>query len=210
MIAAFALVLLLPATTGMAAKQLPAKESVVTSKDWNVAFTQPINPSSVNATSVYVVDAAGTKMGNIVSVSKDNAKVVVVKAPTVGYKNEGVYTLHISQSVTSTEGIAMKDSAYMKFTIEKAKVEEVIDYKQFVLGSWNTEYSGFPIQATFNKDMTTNVVVPGLLNSKGDYTINGSQMTMDIMGKQVSGTIQKISDNKFTITSSGSIMTFTK
>lgn len=83
------------------------------------------------------------------------------------------------------------------------------DYKQFVWGTWNTTYSSWSIQATFNSDMTSDVVVLGLINT-GEYSIDGSEMTMSILGKTVSGAITKVSNDEFTITSGSTVLRFTK
>lgn len=203
------LLLVLP-TVGMAAAwPTPPSGPVQPTKEWKVTFNQAVDVSSSNLAKIYVLDAQGTKVGNLVSISPTNAKIVVVAPPTNGYQNGATYTLHIDRSITAKQK-SMKDHVDMPFSIvAKATEEPVVDYKQFVLGTWKTTYSGFSVQATFKEDMTIDVV--SVISGKGSYTINGSTMNLNIIGKNVTGEITKVSDTQFTVTTSaGKQLTFTK
>lgn len=198
--------MIFPATGTASAVQWKEPSSAVQpTKVWKVRFTKQVNEQYVNPNTVYVLGAEGEKIGNLVSVSQDDAKVVLVEAPNGGYESEGNYTLHIDQSIASKlENEVMEHSVEMKFTIEP------VDYKQLVLGTWNSSYNGYSIKATFKEDFTSDVVVLGLKNS-GTYSLNGPEMTMTILGKTVAGKITKISDHEFTITSaSGSVIKFNR
>lgn len=204
------LLLVLP-TVGMAAAwPTPPSGPVQPTKEWKVTFNQAVDVSSSNLAKIYVLDAQGTKVGNLVSISPTNAKIVVVAPPTNGYQNRATYTLHIDRSITVKQK-SMKDHVDMPFSIvAKATEEPIVDYKQLVLGTWKTTYSGFSIKATFHEGTVVDVDA-GISKSTGSYTINGSTMNLNIIGKNVTGEITKVSDTQFTVTTSaGKQLTFTK
>lgn len=209
------LFLLVPTLSAMAAtvQWSSPTEPVSTTKDWSVRFNQSVFADSINANNVYVVDAVGNLVNTVATVSSSDDRIVVVASPTGGYEHGKTYTLHISQAVSTKQNKQLlKDAVEMQFTIAADPTPlpdptPSTDYTQYVLGGWTLNYGAYQnIPVTFKSDMKTEVM--GMV---GDYSISGSEMSVSILGRQVSGTITKISDREFTITNaSGSVAKFTR
>jgi len=95
--------------------RLEEKTAVSPSKEWTVTFNMPIDPSSVNNETIYVVDEWGYQVDTVV-VCGDDGKSAIVK-PVIPYRNGGKYELVIGSGVKSTSGVLLKQPMRMKFTI---------------------------------------------------------------------------------------------
>lgn len=208
MMACLSVVFLLFPTVGTAATtQWEAPVKVVQpNKTWSITLSSAVNSNSLGA--VYVIGEDGKKVATEVSLAPNNDRVVVVKAPKQGYALSKTYTLYIDQTLTSKSGVAiLKNGTKMPFTIVDKALES---YEQLVLGTWNTVYQDYPVKVTLYANFALNATVLDM-EATGTYTLNGSKMTVNLIGNTVSGTVTKISDREFIITSaSGSVMRFTK
>lgn len=199
--------LLFPSTGTAETTQWPYSEkAVLPDKQWKVTFSEQVDANTVNNDTVYVSTVDGKKIDVNAYVLPDNPKLIIVEPPSGGYDLGETYILYIDQSISSySKNEHLKSNIEMKFSIVSS------EYAQFVLGTWNTTYLGYSIIATFNEDYTNRAVIPGFISSTGYYSLNGTNMTVRMLGKTVSGEITKVSDREFSITSaSGNVMYFTK
>lgn len=199
------IMLLFPATSFGATQFTSPYKSVQPDKVWTIHFNRLVNPNSITLNTVYVLNASGNPLNNEVSVSSKDGSIVYVQPPQGGYVNSETYMLHIDKSIAANkDGMALKDHIEMPFTIEEMPL------KSFIIGTWHTNYSGYSINITFNKDSTVDVDA-GVIKSNGTYVLNGSSLSLTMLGRTVTGEVAKTSENKFTVTTkSGTVLTFNK
>ncbi|MEK4384779.1 hypothetical protein MKZ25_03135 [Solibacillus sp. FSL W7-1464] len=175
-------------------------------KQWEISFSEQVDRDTVSNETIYVSTISGKRVDTSFSFSSDKPNLVVVEPPIGGYDLGETYILHIGQSVGSfPHNERLKNHVEMKFSIISS------ENHQFVQGKWDTTYQATSIIAIFNADFTSKVTIPGLISSTGYYSLEGSYMTLRMLGRTVSGEITKVSDREFYITSaSGSVMYFTK
>ena len=180
-------------------------QPVLPSKMWTITLNESVLASSVNANTIYVTDDTGNRVNTTATVSNTNDQMIYVYPPTNGYTHGKTYTLHISKSIASKQyNQTLQDDIYMPFSIA------TVDYKQFVLGTWNTTYNGLALSIAFNNDMTTNVIATAF-GIPGTYSITGSEMSVNLLNRQLTGTIKQLSNSSFMIVdASGNTLTFTK
>lgn len=196
------LLLSVPTVSTMAATSWKTPtQPVLPTKMWSITLNESVLASSVNANTVYVTDKMGNLMNTTATVSTANDQIIYVHPPTNGYDHGKTYTLHIDKSIASKQhSKTLQDNVNMQFSIN------TINYKQLVLGEWNTTYNGMFIPVTFNADMATSV-----MGFPGTYSITGAEMSVTILEKSVTGTIKQVSNSSFMIVdSSGNTLTFTK
>jgi predicted secreted protein len=103
---------------------LPIKEDVPINKVWSIKFTQPINKSSLDNSSIYIED---DKL-NIVDISlqlSEDGKVIKI-LPTSNYSPGHPYYLYVTNRVMATSGYSLSKPTCMTFTV-KADATKVDD-----------------------------------------------------------------------------------
>jgi hypothetical protein len=91
-----------------------------------------------------------------------------------------------------------------------SKQPETTSLQDKLLGKWKTNYGGFNIDVTFNKDNSASLLGGSF---QGTYTVSDEKMTLSVpsMNRTTSGTVKFVSENEFTVTSaSGNVATFTR
>lgn len=84
-------------------------------KEWTVKFNAALAEETVNASNIYVVDAAGNRVETALRV---NGSVVCVSPPAGGYIPGETYTLYITSGVAGKNGRHLNRAVSMEFTIE--------------------------------------------------------------------------------------------
>lgn len=93
-------------------------EYVRDDKEWRVEFNTALLDSSVSEDTVYVVDHNGKKVDGVeVRLNSDHTK-VYVEAPGEGYEGVGFYKLVITDEVTSSKRVHMKEAVDKIFQVE--------------------------------------------------------------------------------------------
>ena len=81
---------------------------------WTIKFSLDVDPSSVIANNIYILDKTGTKLD--ASLSMPDSKTIVL-TPKTPYTSGERYNLYISKSIRSAVGgTYLKDNIHMKFT----------------------------------------------------------------------------------------------
>ena len=79
-----------------------------TQKTWTVKFNQAANPSTVNDTTIFVMDAAGQKLtGVVIKVANDGLSATIVP-PSTGYSVGQTYTIRVTTGIKTAQGTALK------------------------------------------------------------------------------------------------------
>jgi len=201
----FSLLFFFPSDSSATTQFASPHTTVTPEKEWTISFNHAVNPDSVSNKTVYVTDSAGNILTNVVSVSNTDEKAVVVKAPTNGYEHGQTYTLHIAQSVAMKHATtSLNDAVEMKFVIE-----EKFDLS-YLYQTWNTTYSGISAKITFHPDLSLTADA-GFLETTGSYSFDGTQLSVQLIGRNKVGKITVISDKEFTVTDAfGTVMRFTR
>ena len=110
---------------------IPWEESinVKTDKVWTVKFNKPVDPSSIDSNSIFILDESGTKKASSLSLASGNMH-ILVSPPTEGYSYGSSYTLHITNKIKDTEGKTLSKYVQKKFTIEKPVTYDVVNLQQ--------------------------------------------------------------------------------
>ena len=95
--------------------RLDDKTEVPPTKEWTVKFNMPLDPSSVNNQTIYVVDEWGYPVDVEVSCGEDSKSAIV--KPLVPYRKGSVYELIISSKVRAASGASLKQPLRMRFSI---------------------------------------------------------------------------------------------
>lgn len=85
-----------------------------TDKTWTITFNKPVDPTSANSSSVYVMDEAGNKVNSKVMTDDDK---VIISPPTEGYIHSATYFLHITTDVINSDVTPLKEGGKKKFSI---------------------------------------------------------------------------------------------
>lgn len=98
-------------------KELPTKYDVPKTKNFEVKFNRTIDFISVNSSTVKVVDSEGNEMSVKLTPKSTDNTVLIVEAPTGGYKEGGTYALIIRKGINSLNSFKLVDETVMKFVI---------------------------------------------------------------------------------------------
>ncbi|PIC77138.1 hypothetical protein CSV74_07665 [Sporosarcina sp. P19] len=199
-IAMVMLMLAVPVTSSAELLWTKNETPVFANKNWEITFNKDVDAETINSSTVYVQDAKGNTQKSTPKLV--NGKTVVVPAPSKGYVEGNDYTLYIDKTVQSTKQQKLTDGIKMNFAIESIQ--------DYIVGAWKGDYIGINFLAIFHPDYTSTVILDDE-TEVGEYTISGTNMTMRLLDEKRTGRVDKISKNKFTITSaSGKVVTFTK
>lgn len=91
-----------------------AVHDVAPNKSWTITFNDVVDPSTVNAQTIYVVDS---KQNNMNVSLQPSGETVRVDAPIAHYTAGETYTLVITNAVTSKHGIPLTTTIQKSFTI---------------------------------------------------------------------------------------------
>lgn len=94
--------------------EFPAMNSVDENKTFTVNFNTGLELSTVNNENIFVTDKEGNHLKNIVALTSDKKRVVVV--PESPY-SEGEYTLYVTDNVKSDKGVKANKGFKMDFTV---------------------------------------------------------------------------------------------
>lgn len=94
---------------------LEDKTGVAPSKEWTVKFNMPLDPSSVNNQTIYVVDEWGYPVDVELTLGEDSCNVVI--KPVTPYREGHKYELIISKELRGASGEALKQPMRMRFSI---------------------------------------------------------------------------------------------
>lgn len=99
-------------------KNNPSKFSNKTSnnanKSWNITFKKAIDPSTVNDSTIMIVDDDLNPVECDLSV-KDN---IITVTPKQAYSKNKIYHIYISDSITDTNGVHLPRAIHQDFTIK--------------------------------------------------------------------------------------------
>ena len=93
--------------------QLP---TYATDKTWTLTFSQPVDPSSLNENTIYVLNAAGERVKDV-KFSTDGKK-AFVHAPENGYISGETYTLVMTDAIKSSTGHTLTSGQTRTFKIK--------------------------------------------------------------------------------------------
>ena len=96
--------------------QLDTKKSVSQDKIWSINFTQPINQSTLNKSSIYIRDNNWNIVDTKLSLSEDGKNVKIT--PVSNYIPSHAYYLYITNRLQSTSGHPLSKPKCMTFTIK--------------------------------------------------------------------------------------------
>lgn len=96
--------------------QLDTKKGVPQDKIWSIIFTQPINQSTLNKSSIYIRDNNGNMVDTKLSLS-ENGKTVKI-TPISNYTPNHAYYLYITNRLQSTSSSPLSRPKCMTFTIK--------------------------------------------------------------------------------------------
>jgi len=82
---------------------------------WRVKFSADLDPSTINATNLYVTNSNGGPLKTIISY--DAASRVIEIEPQEAYSKEEQYSLHITRNVRSKGGQFLPKEITVKFTL---------------------------------------------------------------------------------------------
>lgn len=82
---------------------------------WRVKFSTPLDPSSVNATTMYLSDEGGRALATRIRYDAENTTIEV--APKEPYAEEMSYYLNITTKVKSRGGQQLKSPIQVKFKL---------------------------------------------------------------------------------------------
>lgn len=122
-------------------------------KTWTVQFSNPVDPESVHADSIYVVDQFQEKQKVTLIPDKNQ---VVISPPQGGYKHSTTYTLHITNNIKDENGNPLSTYIQKKFTIETPETYDVMDILSD--GSTNLSKSYFTYAEAL-QNMNTNQAI---------------------------------------------------
>jgi len=123
-LAALCLIFVFPTLAGAAL--MDDAHNVNPNKTWTITFNKEVNPSSIHASSVYVLDQFGEKKHGAITVSSDR-KSVIITAPIEGYTPSETYTLYITNSIKDDLGKPLSKNIQKKFTIEAPGVYDIVN-----------------------------------------------------------------------------------
>lgn len=121
---ALCLIFVFPTLAGAAL--MDDAHNVNQNKTWTITFNKEVNPSSIHASSVYVLDQFGEKKHGAITVSSDR-KSVIITAPIEGYTPSETYTLYITNSIKDDLGKPLSKNIQKKFTIEAPGVYDIVN-----------------------------------------------------------------------------------
>lgn len=113
--------------------ELPVKEDVPIDKAWSILFTQPINKSSLNSSSIYIVDEKYNTVDTSLQISEDGKTIKII--PTYNYSPGHPYYLYVTNRVISTTGYSFSTPTCMTFTINtnSTKVDDTYNNQNIEL-----------------------------------------------------------------------------
>lgn len=94
---------------------LEGKTAVSPYKEWTITFNMPLDPSSVNNQTIYVVDEWGYRVDTEAVCTEDGKKVIV--RPVVPYRAGCTYELVIGNGVKSSTGALLNHPVRMTFSV---------------------------------------------------------------------------------------------
>ncbi|WP_240315706.1 glucosaminidase domain-containing protein [Sporosarcina sp. PTS2304] len=97
-------------------------------KSWKVTFNKSVDRATVNPETLYITDSKGVKQANSWTFS-NNDQSIHIAPPADGYRFAETYTMHITESVRTIEGKALKQRVSKTFTIKKQPTYEVVTVK---------------------------------------------------------------------------------
>lgn len=112
---------------------LPVKEDVPIDKVWSITFTEPINKSSLDTSSIYIKD---DKL-NIVDISlqlSEDGKVIKVLS-TCNYSPGHPYYLYVTNRVIGSSGYSLSKPTCMTFTVnaDATKIDDTYNKQSIKL-----------------------------------------------------------------------------
>ncbi|MCD5325510.1 MULTISPECIES: DUF2927 domain-containing protein [Pontibacillus] len=116
-------------------------------KEWRIVFNTPLDSGTVSEDSVYITRSSdGERMKVQVSLSDNKRKVFVT--PLVPYKSDETYTLHVSSSITSLQGVAMKAPQTLDFQAKEGMkyTDQSIEYFQEIAFGAEFNSDALPIR----------------------------------------------------------------
>ncbi|MCP3761420.1 S-layer homology domain-containing protein [Domibacillus sp. A3M-37] len=97
------------------AKVEASKEDVSLTKEWTIKFSKKLNAGTLSTLDVVVVDSAGSLVETDFVYS--NVTKSIILTPLQPYEPGEVYTLYIGKGIAGTDGVNLKKSVKMSFTI---------------------------------------------------------------------------------------------
>lgn len=100
-------------------KEITNSKGIVNSQyQWTVRFSDDVDASTINNSSIFVVDKDGYLVeGVTATISPSNSKEILISAPSAGYKSGENYTLYIRDSIKSLADKKLSSKVKTTFTI---------------------------------------------------------------------------------------------
>lgn len=105
---------------GSSFAKVGSESTVSPMKHWEITFSTSMDPSTIDASTMYVEDVNGNKLEQELFFTENNTK-VTVKAPAGGYEQGKEYTLYIDKSIQSSQGVPLKEPMDFEFKIDSKK-----------------------------------------------------------------------------------------
>ena len=99
----------------------PAKITNDYNKVWNVKFNRALISENLSEDLIFIKDSEGKKYNVSLSVDKDDNRVVLL-SPIEPYTNGEKYTIFILKGFKDAEGVALKNTIKMDFTVVNADI----------------------------------------------------------------------------------------
>ncbi|KGP71743.1 hypothetical protein N782_16755 [Pontibacillus yanchengensis Y32] len=111
--------LMVPGVVSHAADQtsidtLQKRTDISETHKWGIQFSTPVDPASINESSIFVTNEQGEKVAVSFDVIEDH---VTILPPASGYQANHTYTLVVTDQVESTEGGSATTQNEMEFTV---------------------------------------------------------------------------------------------
>ncbi|OMF59315.1 hypothetical protein BK139_12985 [Paenibacillus sp. FSL R5-0490] len=94
----------------------PTKSEVPASKEWNIKFSQKLNEKTLSNLDIIVLDTAENLIETSISYSEETKSITI--KPAQPYKAGETYTLYIGKDISGENGLKLKNSVKMTFSIE--------------------------------------------------------------------------------------------
>jgi len=147
----------------------PLKSTADVYKTWTVTFNMPLDPSSVNSESVYVVDANENRVSTKLALSADKRAVQV--SPTGKYSYGMRYEIRITGKVKGSNGKYMLQPVALPFIVTPSAGNAILDVKCY--------YSSFLTSVTVTVAPTVFRVT---VNGQDAHYIGGDTYSIGLTG----------------------------
>lgn len=180
-----------------------SRAGVAVDYEWTLELSHPLTISEARER-IWIEGQSGERVG--LSYSLDASGRTVRIRPVGELKYGQDYSIRVSSGMRSSCGSVLKNDARLDFSTE-AQAE--VDLAELVLGSWNTKYSGISAVVTFEENNICRARAVGITTT-GSYSIDGSQMTVELMGSRRVGEVVFDGPDKFSVVTGSNQMDFWK